>query len=90
MFFHWFLFFPTVEQWIKTEGPQGKTYNDITFPISFAKEVYQIIPVDWDSTNTTSTMNKIFTIATATIKLTGARITASTSTGAYAVLIIGM
>lgn len=77
-------------QWIKTEVSQGKTYNDITFPISSAKEVYQIIPVDWDSTNTTATMGKVFTIATAKVKLTGARITSSESAGAYAVLIIGM
>ena len=45
-------------QWVKLGMPTGKTYDDISFPIAFASDVYQIIPIDWDTANIT-TANKL-------------------------------
>ena len=78
-------------QWVKSTIPSGKTYNDISFPITFAKAVYQIIPVDWDSSNTTTSKGYTFSVVDTMTTLTGARIVSNnTSAGYYKVLIIGM
>lgn len=69
--------------------PSGKTYDDISFPISFAQEVYQIIPVDWDSASLTTSRDFTFLILTNKTTLTGTRIATNETAGYYKALIIG-
>lgn len=77
------------KQWVKLGMPTGKTYDDISFPIAFASDVYQIIPIDWDTANITTAKEYVFTIADGKVTLTGARIVANASVGYYKALIIG-
>lgn len=76
-------------QWVKSTVPTGKTYDDISFPISFAQEVYQIIPADWDTASITTAKEYAFTVIDNKVTLTGARITANGAAGYYKALIIG-
>lgn len=69
--------------------PSGKTYDDISFPIAFAHEVYQIIPEDWDTASITTAKDYTFVVIDNKVTLAGARIAASASAGYYKALIIG-
>lgn len=77
-------------QWVKSSIPSGKTYDDISFPIAFARDVYQIIPADWDTANITTARGYSFTIVDNKVTLTGARITTDGQAGYYKALIIGV
>lgn len=77
-------------QWVKSGAPSGKTYDDISFPIAFVKEVYQIIPADWDTASITTAKDYTFTVVDNKVTLTGARIATNASVGYYKALIIGM
>lgn len=84
------LFGGLIIQWVKSTEPSGKTYDDISFPISFAQEVYQIIPVDWDSTSSlTKSRDYTFMIVDTKTTLTGTRIATNETAGYYKALIIG-
>lgn len=76
-------------QWVKSAVPSGKTYDDISFPIAFAHEVYQIIPEDWDTASITTAKDYTFVVIDNKVTLAGARIAASASAGYYKALIIG-
>ena len=78
------------KQWVKSSIPSGKTYDDISFPIAFARDVYQIIPADWDTANITTARGYSFTIVDNKVTLTGARITTDGQAGYYKALIIGV
>ena len=69
--------------------PSGKTYDDISFPIAFAKAVYQIIPSDWDTASLTTAKEYTFTVVDNKVTLTGTRIAANGAAGYYKALIIG-
>ena len=84
------LFGGLIIQWVKSGAPSGKTYDDISFPIAFVKEVYQIIPADWDTASITTAKNYTFTVVDNKVTLTGARIATNASVGYYKALIIGM
>lgn len=78
-------------QWGKSTFTSGKTYNDISFPISFTRDVYQIIVMDWNSEAITQAKNYVFTIVDSNVTLTGARIVTNEGTaGYYKALIIGV
>ena len=76
-------------QWVKSSVPSGKTYDDISFPISFEHEVYQIILTDWDTASITQAREYSFTVVDNKVTLTGARITVNGAAGYYKALIIG-
>jgi len=76
-------------QWVKSATPFGKTYDDISFPVAFARDVYQIIPIDWDTATITQAREFSFTVVDNKATLTGARITANGAAGYYKALIIG-
>lgn len=83
--------FPSAyKQWVKSSVPSGKTYDDISFPIAFARDVYQIIPADWDTANITTSREYSFTVVDNKVTLTGARIAVNGAAGYYKALIIGM
>lgn len=70
--------------------PSGKTYEDISFPIAFKTDVYQIIPVDWDSTSSiTKSRDYTFMIVDTKTTLTSTRIATNETAGYYKALIIG-
>ncbi|PAK19138.1 hypothetical protein CJO36_09250 [Megasphaera elsdenii] len=76
-------------QWVKSSVPSGKTYDDISFPVAFARDVYQIIPSDWDTASLTTAKEYTFTVVDNKVTLTGARITVNGAAGYYKALIIG-
>lgn len=76
-------------QWVKSSISSGKIYDDISFPVTFASDVYQIILSDWDTANITKAKEYSFTVIDNKVTLTGARITANYATGYYKALIIG-
>lgn len=78
-----------IEQWVKSSITSGKTYDDISFPVAFASDVYQIIPVDWDTATITQARDYSFTVVDNKVTLTGARITTNGVAGYYKALIIG-
>lgn len=78
-----------IMQWIKSSVPSGKTYDDISFPVAFARDVYQIIPSDWDTASITQSREYSFTVVDNKVTLTGARITVNGAAGYYKALIIG-
>ena len=77
-------------QWVKSSVHSGKTYDDISFPISFEHEVYQIILTDWDTASITQARGYSFTVVDNKVTLTGAMITVNGAAGYYKALIIGM
>lgn len=77
------------KQWVKSSIPSGKTYDDISFPVAFTKDVYQIIPADWDTASITTAKEYSFTVVDNKVTLTGARITTNGAAGYYKALIIG-
>ncbi|MFV0618119.1 hypothetical protein ACE418_09485 [Megasphaera sp. WILCCON 0056] len=77
------------KQWIKSAIPAGQTYDDISFPVAFASDVYQIILTDWDTASITQAKNYTFLIVDNKVTLTSARIASSASAGYYKALIIG-
>lgn len=81
--------FPTVEQWVKS-AIDDKSYDDIVFPIALTKVVFNIIPVDWDTSSITSSRNYNFTIVDSRVNLKTARITANGNAGLYKAVIIGI
>lgn len=83
------LFGGLIIQWIKASIPSSKTYDDISFPIAFVQEVYQIIPADWDTAHITTAKDYTFTVVDNKVTLTGARIATNASVGYYKALIIG-
>lgn len=83
------LFGGLIIQWVKSAFSSGKTYDDISFPISFEHEVYQIILADWDTASITQAKEYSFTVVDNKATLTGARITANGAAGYYKALIIG-
>lgn len=76
-------------QWVKSSISSGKTYDDISFPIAFARDVYQIIPIDWDTLNITTAKEYSFMVVAPKSTLTGTRIATNGATGYYKTLIIG-
>lgn len=78
-----------IEQWVKSSISSGKTYDDISFPIAFARDVYQIIPIDWDTSNITTAKEYSFMVVEPKSTLTGTRIATNGATGYYKTLIIG-
>lgn len=79
-----------IRQWVRPTMLSGKTYDDISFPITFKTDVYQIIPVDWDTTTTvTKSRDYTFMIVDTKTTLTSARITTNETAGYYRALIIG-
>lgn len=83
------LFGGVITQWVKSSIPSGKTYDDISFPIAFASDVYQIIPIDWDTSSITTAKEYSFAIVDPKATLTGARIVTNGAAGYYKALIIG-
>lgn len=77
-------------QWVTSSMPSNKTYDTVSFPISFKSNVYQIIPVDWDSGNLSIARGYTFMILSAGVTLTNANIVTNESVGFYKVLIIGV
>lgn len=77
-------------QWVKSSVPSGKTYDDISFPVAFARDVYQIIITDWDTASITQSRGYSFTVVDNKVTLTGAMITTNGAAGYYKALIIGM
>lgn len=76
-------------QWIKSAF-DNNSYDDIVFPVAFTKGVFNIIPVDWDTSNLTRSRDYTFTIIDSETKLKSARITANGQAGLYKVVIIGI
>lgn len=76
-------------QWVKS-AIDDKSYDDIVFPIAFTKVVFNIIPVDWDTSSITSSPNYNFTIVDSRVNLKTARITANGNAGLYKAVIIGI
>ena len=83
-----YLHIPTVQQWISSSF--NNSYDDIVFPVAFTKGVFNIIPVDWDTSNITSSRDCTFTIIDSMTKLKSARITANGHVGLYKAVIIGI
>lgn len=76
-------------QWVKS-AIADKSYDDIVFPIALTKVVFNIIPVDWDTSSITSSRNYNFTIVDSCVNLKTARITANGNVGLYKAVIIGI
>ena len=70
--------------------PSNQTYDTVSFPIAFKNDVYQIIPVDWDSGNLSKARGYTFMILSANVTLTNTNIVTDQSVGFYKVLIIGV
>lgn len=82
------LFGGLIIQWVKS-AIADKSYDDIVFPIALTKVVFNIIPVDWDTSSITSSRNHNFTIVDSCVNLKTARITANGNAGSYKAVIIG-
>lgn len=77
-------------QWVTSSMPSNQTYDTVSFPIAFKNDVYQIIPVDWDSGNLSKARGYTFMILSANVTLTKTNIVTDQSVGFYKVLIIGV
>ena len=79
-----------IRQWVTSSMPSNQTYDTVSFPIAFKNDVYQIIPVDWDSGNLSKARGYTFMILSANVTLTNTNIVTDQSVGFYKVLIIGV
>ena len=67
-----------------------KSYDDIVFPIALTKVVFNIIPVDWDTSSITSSRECNFTVVDSSVNLQRARIAGNGQVGLYKTVILGV